>query len=286
MSKLPRELLEKIALYLPVDSAYVISRYAALTQFNFVPNDIANKEWNSAILSENMDTIRFLQQHKVTYSGTNGDNNAMEIGNLEILKSLTANNSYYGVASSDMEKIATEGYLDILEWFFDEMKARWTLKYSDIAAKNGHLEMVKYLLKKKKNFSNKAIDYAAENGHLEVVKLLHSKRKKGTVDAIDHSSKNGHLEVVKFLFGKGHDCTNKAIGWAAKNGHLDVVKYLNEVGKGCLSMALNWASGNGHLNVVKYLVENRKDFDINTAIEWAEKYGQTRVFNWLLDNKD
>lgn len=41
-----------------------------------------------------------------------------------------------------------------------------------------------------------AMDEAAKNGHIDVVKFLHSNRQEGcTGGAMDMASRNGHLEV-------------------------------------------------------------------------------------------
>jgi hypothetical protein len=45
-----------------------------------------------------------------------------------------------------------------------------------------------------------AMNLAAANGHLEVVKWLHANRREGCMmDAMEYAARNGHLEVVKFL---------------------------------------------------------------------------------------
>lgn len=47
----------------------------------------------------------------------------------------------------------------------------------DVAAQNGHLELLK--AGHAKDFSTRAMDIAAANGHLEVVKWLHENRMEG-----------------------------------------------------------------------------------------------------------
>jgi Ankyrin repeats (3 copies) len=79
--------------------------------------------------------------------------------------------------------------------------------FNNWASNNGHLEIVKELLKDKRvdpsDDNNYAIRWASENGHLEVVKeLLKDKR-------VDPSANN-----------------NEAIRWASQYGHLEVVKEL------------------------------------------------------------
>ena len=104
------------------------------------------------------------------------------------------------------------------------------------------------------------MNLAAENGHLEVVKWLSENRKEGcTTDAMDRAARNGYFEVVKWLSkNRKEGCTSNAIDWAAEKGHLEVVKWLSENRKeGCSQQAMDWAVGDGHLEIVKWLSELR-----------------------------
>ena len=116
-----------------------------------------------------------------------------------------------------------------------------------LASSYGHLEVVKYLIKKLnftlediRNVDNFAFGYASYYGHLEVVKYLIDKGltlediKSRDNYALRLASENGHLEVVKFLVNKGltlediRSQDNFAFRYASSNGHLEVVKYLEE----------------------------------------------------------
>jgi len=82
--------------------------------------------------------------------------------------------------------------------------------------------------------NNYAIKWASQNGHLEVVKYLVKKGADITANInypLRWASKNGHLKVVKYLVKKGADITadnNYALIWVSENGHLKVVKYLEQ----------------------------------------------------------
>ena len=90
-------------------------------------------------------------------------------------------------------------------------------------------------------YNNSAIRLASKEGHLEIVKYLMS--LPGNIDpsaennaAIRYASYNGHLEVVKYLMSLPCNIdpsaeNNAAIRWASRNGHLEVVKYLMSLPK-------------------------------------------------------
>jgi ankyrin repeat protein len=152
----------------------------------------------------------------------------------------------------------------------------------DVAAKNGHLEVVKYLYEKglveriKTKDNEHSINWAAMNGHLEVVKYLYKQGLEATENGINWAAKNCHLKVVKYLYNRGLKVTEYGIDLAANHGHLGVVKYLySEEGstvkllktmscgktskdnverpKTKAKYGLNYATQNNHLEVVKYL---------------------------------
>ena len=129
----------------------------------------------------------------------------------------------------------------------------------DIAAFYGYLALIKE--KKYITFTFDAMNYAAKNGHLEVVKWLHFNRKEGfNFCTMNLAAANGHLEVVKWLhLNRKEGCTFDAMNWAAENGHLEVIEWLHLNRKeGCTVYAMDLAANNGHLEVVKWLHFNRR----------------------------
>jgi ankyrin repeat protein len=83
---------------------------------------------------------------------------------------------------------------------------------------------------------NYPIRWAARNGHLEAVKFF---KEKGAVIsaqrnyAIRHAAWGGHVEVVKYLHQNNADITavnNFAIKVAIEYKYLDIIKYLHDVG--------------------------------------------------------
>ena len=129
------------------------------------------------------------------------------------------------------------------------------------AARNGHLELVKFLLplSDPKAFNSSALRWAARNGHLEIVKLLLpvSDPKAENSEALRSAALNGHLEIVKLLLPVSDPKARNsdALRLAALNGHLEIVKLLLPVSdpKAYDSYALRYAAIYGHLEIVKLL---------------------------------
>ena len=92
-----------------------------------------------------------------------------------------------------------------------------------------HKAMAEYLTGASIPGCTKAVmDEAAKNGHLDVVKWLHTNRTEGcTEKAMNMAAENGHLDVVEFLHpNRTEGCTLEAICSAASNGRFDVALWL------------------------------------------------------------
>ncbi len=147
--------------------------------------------------------------------------------------------------------------------------------------KSGDLLLVKSFFLKKIDFKiqNDLLVIAAENGHLEIVKYLVDNQvnidEKGNL-ALNFSSANGHLEVVKYLVLKGADIHADnafSLRLASEKGHLEIVKYLVKQGANIYSQEdeiLRNASENGDSEMMKYLL-----FDCKMKVKQETK-------NWIM----
>ena len=127
--------------------------------------------------------------------------------------------------------------------FVEELKTNtlvFKTKYENfslihLAAYIGFNDIFEKLLKKYEspNIPKNVINLAASNGHLEIVKLLADKNTVNFASAICFAAYNGHLEIVKFLVNFT-DTPNAEfeidgftpIHFAAANGYLEMVKFL------------------------------------------------------------
>ena len=156
-------------------------------------------------------------------------------------------------------RVAKTNKLEFLKWIREEKKYRWDESTTDVAAKQGNMEMLKYCVAKKCPIDYDAYLFAAENGRLEVIKYLHEEVKApwGSWTAVG-AAKNGHLHILEYLFERKFDKYDHwACQWAAEKGHLDCLKYLHETAKAPWdSDAVRYAHKNNHTECVQYLLDN------------------------------
>jgi len=158
-----------------------------------------------------------------------------------------------------------------------------------IAARNGHVEVVNYLVSAcdadleqtgSVSFDGETIEgatplwCAAAAGHIDVVSKLVEAGASVNKTTITNSTPlraacfDGHLDIVKLLVDKGAD-----IEIANRHGHT------------CLMIACY----KGHLNIVKYLLDlkaeiNRKSIKGNTALHDCAESGYLQIFKVMLEH--
>ncbi|KAI4349248.1 hypothetical protein L6164_009861 [Bauhinia variegata] len=187
-----------------------------------------------------------------------------------------------------------------------------------IAAENGHIDMVKELLKycdiglasfKARNGFD-AFQIAAKNGDLEILKVLIEAipELSMTVDqsnttALHTAAAQGHIEVVNFLLDKGSNFVTiaksngkTALHSAARYGHVEVIKALlsrepelamriDKKGQTALHMAVKGQN----LKLVEELLKsnpsltNVVDTKGNTPLHIAARKGRVEIVGKLLD---
>jgi ankyrin repeat protein len=171
------------------------------------------------------------------------------------------------------------------------------------AVKNGHVEIVDYLLRHAmfdpSVDDNHAVRMAADCGHLAVVdRLLQDKRVDPSADnnyAVGLAAENGHLAVVERLLQdprvdpSARD--NYAVRGAALNGHLAVIDLLMQDERVDPSArnncAVQWAAQNGHLTIVDRLLQDKRvvpSAKDNYAVRWAARNGHLAVVDRLLED--
>ena len=185
-----------------------------------------------------------------------------------------------------------------------------------VASRKGHIECVKLIVEARVdlNITNKnkqtAIFMASKNGHSDIVEYLltHAKCNPNIKDSNENTllhiaSCNGQLDLVKLVFetstvSNDPDVANvdkqTALHMACMNGHKGTAEWLLTRANCNPNLRdkdgntpLHTASRNGHLECVKLIVETRVDLNIRnknkqTAIFMANVNGHSDIVEWLL----
>jgi len=156
-------------------------------------------------------------------------------------------------------RVALTNKLELLKWAREEKKCEWNVGTINMAADQGNLEMVKYCVANKCPVNEFACANAAKNGHLECLKYLREEVKApwGSETAAGAAA-NGHLHILEYLVERKYDQYSVlACRFAAQRGHLDCLKYLHETAKWPWdSQAVREAHENNHTDCVQYLLDN------------------------------
>ena len=156
-------------------------------------------------------------------------------------------------------QVARTNKLELLKWIREEKKCEWSAGTINRAAEYGNLEMVKYCVANECPINVLACAYAAKNGHLECLKYLREEAKAPWDDlTADWAAKMGHLHVLEYLVERKYDQFDVSACWfAAENGHLDCLKYLHETAKAPWNVrAVHVAREKKHFECVQYCLDN------------------------------
>ncbi|XP_006814632.1 uncharacterized protein LOC102808257, partial [Saccoglossus kowalevskii] len=172
------------------------------------------------------------------------------------------------------------------------------------AAKKGHVELVKLLMKHKADIEVKTkngwtpLHYAAEEGFGEIVELFIKTIKdincttKGGSTPLFLAAKYGHTETMKILTDAGANTAIKKgelspLQIAAQNGHILAVEYILKKGDKDLIGAFHSAVEKGHVDVVRLLRDSGANVNEKTVvgdfpIHLAAWNGQVKVIKYLM----
>ena len=160
-------------------------------------------------------------------------------------------------------------------------------RYADakLAAKKGHLEIVKWMMEKfpLKGYINEYLFDACSNGRLGLVKYLIENGAK--VIGLTTAARNGHYAIVQYLVEHGANINaNNPLKSASIRGSSKIVKYFIENGADIHAeddIALKYAVQYNNLDLVKFLVEHGAD--IYSRDDEAIRYAKHKRFQEIID---
>ncbi|RHY59472.1 hypothetical protein DYB30_005079 [Aphanomyces astaci] len=163
--------------------------------------------------------LQFLHEHRDEGCTVFAMHNAVVQKHMAIVGYLQSNRSE-GCTSYTLVRAAQLGY------------TQCTLTYFTPVNMGRFLDVVEFLFANERQGTSgrQAFDLAATNGHFEVVRFLHAHSTQGcTTQAMDGAAQNGHFNIVKFLhMHRTEGGTAMGRARAEANGHAEIAAYLKQ----------------------------------------------------------
>ena len=167
------------------------------------------------------------------------------------------------------------------------------------AAQGSHVSVVRFLLENNASISTvngahlTAIQIAAENGHLEVVKTLHKAGAVPDQTALHHAAANNRLQVVNFLLEVGvkDECLkcDGSFSWLEKTEEGD--QFYDDKHLIFCQTALHAAAASGYNRVVSRLLAEEhnalhcQDYSGRSPLHEAVRKNHPKIVDILLDKE-
>eukprot|EP00600_Ochromonadales_sp_CCMP1393_P005137 CAMPEP_0174963900 /NCGR_PEP_ID=MMETSP0004_2-20121128/5581_1 /TAXON_ID=420556 /ORGANISM="Ochromonas sp., Strain CCMP1393" /LENGTH=347 /DNA_ID=CAMNT_0016212565 /DNA_START=41 /DNA_END=1084 /DNA_ORIENTATION=+ len=164
--------------------------------------------------------------------------------------------------------VARHGILSLLK-FVCEYNSSWNEKICAAAARNGHIDCLKYLHEIVKcPWDAHTCAAAARNGHLNCLEYAHMNGCPWNFVTVEEASKNGHIECLRFAHT--HGCGWETFGefiseMTAYGGHLDCLEYLHMHSCPWNETTCEAAAKNGHLHCLEYAHKHGCAWDKSTC---------------------
>ena len=117
------------------------------------------------------------------------------------------------------------GHLNVLKWAYANSCPFTSIKYQNIAAVHGRLDVLKWY-SESVDLTSRTMEIAAEAGHRHIVEWMNKRGYDINFDIIHIAAKKGHMELLKWAYAQGYALSNTTCNVAAANGHLDVLHWL------------------------------------------------------------
>jgi len=190
----------------------------------------------------------------------------------------TSQCQFYHQPQFCLEGAAQYGDLEKVRQFIDDPEIEDPNQPLALAAGNGHIHVVEFLLSLKDTIDDiqGAAEYAAESGHLKILKLLMASGKPYQIENILYSAiVGGHIGIVEFLLPNPDiGNLNQTIAYAAKFGKLDIFKLLisdNRVTNLDRAM-INLARAKSPFDLFLSLVEDPRVTNLSQAVQDLVEY--------------
>ena len=196
------------------------------------------------------------------------------------------------MCDSILDLAALSGKIEIVDWLVKTKGLVVEERTVQMAAKGGHLPLLKEFVNRGYQLNVSVSSAAAESGNLELVQWVHAQGCRNIEFAVSRAVGEGHLHVVQWLLQKGYSSLIEpdAVHQAGEHGYLEGLLWLlknnyplssdpeNTVEESFLflaDMAVEW----DHPELLEY-VSHKVQFNESIA-ENAAEHGHLETLKWL-----
>ena len=138
---------------------------------------------------------------------------------------------------------------------------RWRSSFIIIAAEDGNLPAIQWLLRRNFDWDILVPYVAAKAGHLHIIQWLHDRGYPLDYWAREGAATGGHLHVLQWLHEKDYPLTKETLNNAAAEGQLHILQWLHENGFPLTEETFHGAACEGHLHILQWLYEQECPWD-------------------------
>ncbi|RHY16214.1 hypothetical protein DYB30_004791 [Aphanomyces astaci] len=207
-----------------------------LRYLNDCPFGWTTKIMDYAATYGELDTVRWLHEHRAEGCSLDAMNHASNNGHLPVVEFLHLHRPE-GCNSHAMDLAASNGHLQVVQWLHAHRTEGCTFKAMEWAASNGHLEVVQWLHAHQHGVHNtpKAMMLAAKFGHEHVVLYLYDhhddepmRRSAIAYSVMNEAAKAHHDEIVRAMWLQTNFQSSDLLRRAKAAGHVDFIKWLRQ----------------------------------------------------------
>jgi hypothetical protein len=230
---------------------------------------------------------------------------------LDVLRYLHENGGPLTPGQNSCKAAASGGQLHYLEYALTNELAVWDMSMSNVAAQNGHLNVLRFAQARGYQMSGHELRLCARNGHLNVVIWLREKGYPWDARTCAEAARGSQLHVLQWLRANGCPWDARTCAEAAYGGQLHVLQWLRangfpmdaricaEAARGGQLHVLQWARANGcpwntwtcyyaalsgHLRILQWARANGCPWDAAQCLSGAVAFRKTEIVEWINGN--
>ena len=208
--------------------------------------------FNTAIQFGRIDCVKYLHGvGKIASNTTTAMKAACLFNQLEILTFL--HEAGYPWHRHCLNAAAETGSLECLQYAVSHSDLPLIPPVINTAAKEGHVDVVKYLLQQNCPSDESLLMYAIEGGHLSVLTLLHKAGFELNSNVFDAAVVFGQVEILRYLHSHHCPWDASAMDGAVTHDQVSCVEYLREIGCAWSADTMCLAVYNSNVDMVRYL---------------------------------